>query len=463
MPIVKHLMEITAFSSLKGLKLCAVLLAILDVSGAGLAQAQTKYSPIPEYKKVGHGTQTLLLIPCMSCRWNEWEEFMERNQTKYTMYAVTIPGYGGAPAPDLPRDTDRPLWHDNAVNALAQFLDEQKLREVTVVGHSWGTIIGVQLAAHRPDVIKRLIAVDGSIENTSWKLGDKSVRLAQARQIVEANGQKFADAEEWRNFNSAGLPAGETVPRSAALQALKLHGSFMATAKETLLQYWRENVLIDLTSAARRLTIPILDIKCLNGTAQEQQRKTHLDTLRQAGLSATVKTIFFYDTGHYVMFQRPQELDCVIGEYLNGKAVADFKPNTTGAEDGGDDIALVKKVLAGIIAADNASDVERIVAFYEDDALLLPPAGHAVAGKAAIKERYRQGFEKARLELVFHSEETQVAGAWAFDRGLTSGRNVWRDGREPTKFEHKYLMILKRQSDGAWKIARLIWSDNLTE
>src|SRR5262245_158724 len=424
MPVVKHLIKIGAFSSLGGVKLCAVLLAILNVSGAGLAQAQTKYSPIPEYKRVGHGTQTLLLIPCMSCRWNEWEEFMERNQAKYTMYAVTIPGYGGTPAPELPRDTDRPLWHDNAVNALAQLLDEQKLREVTVVGHSWGTIIGVQLAAHRPDVIKRLIAVDGSIENTSWKLGDTSARLAQARQIVEANGQKFADAEEWRKFNIAGLPAGETVPRSAALQALKLHGSFMATAKEALLQYWRENVLIDLTSAARRLAIPILDIRCLNGTEQEQQRKTHLDNLRHAGLSAMVKTIFFYDTRHYVMFQRPRELDRVIGEYLNGKAVGDFKPPTAGAEDGAGEVAQIKKVLAGIIAADNASDVERIVAFYEDDALLLPPASPAVTGKAAIKERYRQGFENARLELAFHSEETQVAGAWAFDRGLTHGRNL---------------------------------------
>src|SRR5262245_28897809 len=289
MPIVKHLIETAAFSPLEGLRLCAVLLAILNLSGACLAQAQTKYSPIPEYKRVGQGTQTLMLIPCMSCRWNEWEEFMERNQAKYTMYAVTIPGYGGTPVPGLPKDTDRPLWQDNAVKALAQFLDEQKLREVTVVGHSWGTIIGVQLAAHRPDVIKRLIA---------------------------------------------------------------------------------------------------------------------------------------YDTRHYVMFQRPRELDRVIGEYLNGNAVSDFKPPTTGAEDGAGEVAQIKKVLAGIIAADNASDVERIVAFYEDDALLLPPASPAVAGKAAIKERYRQSFENARLELAFHSEETQVAGAWAFDRGLTHGRNL---------------------------------------
>jgi uncharacterized protein (TIGR02246 family) len=153
----------------------------------------------------------------------------------------------------------------------------------------------------------------------------------------------------------------------------------------------------------------------------------------------------------------------ILGVSGVGLAQAHFKPPTTGAEDGAGEIAQIKKVLAEIIAADNASNVERIVALYDEDAVLLPPVGLAVVGKAAIKERYRQGFEKAKLEVAFHSEETQVTGAWAFDRGLTRGRNFWSDGSEPTKFEHKYLMILKRQPDGAWKIARLIWNNNLTK
>lgn len=33
-----------------------------------------------------------------------------------------------------------------------------------------------------------------------------------------------------------------------ALNAMKPCGSFMATSKRTLHQYWRENLLIDLTS-----------------------------------------------------------------------------------------------------------------------------------------------------------------------------------------------------------------------
>ena len=128
-----------------------------------------------------------------------------------------------------------------------------------------------------------------------------------------------------------------------------------------------------------------------------------------------------------------------------------------------EETARISKVLAEIMAADNASDVERIVALYAEDAMLLPPSGPRVAGKTAIRQRYQQGFEKFRLEVSFLSEETQVTGDWAFDRGATRGRNVWHDGKAPTQFEHKYLMILKRQADGNWKIARLIWNGNRPE
>lgn len=45
------------------------------------------------------------------------------------------------------------------------------------------------------------------------------------------------------------------------------------------------------------------------------------------------------------MFQRPQELDCVIGDYLSGKETGDLKPSPVGDTE----ITRIKKVLAEII------------------------------------------------------------------------------------------------------------------
>jgi len=122
------------------------------------------------------------------------------------------------------------------------------------------------------------------------------------------------------------------------------------------------------------------------------------------------------------------------------------------------EVAAVRRVLESVIAADNARDVEAVLAQYADDAVLLPPGEAAVDGKQAIKLRYQSLFEQSNPELSFASDETVIAGEWAFDRGLTRGRLVQRAGGEPRMVKDKYLMVLRQQMNGMWRIARLMWN-----
>ncbi len=87
-----------------------------------------------------------------------------------------------------------------------------------------------------------------------------------------------------------------------------------------------------------------------------------------------------------------------------------------------DDVREVERVVERIIAADNAGDLESVLALYTEDAILMPPDSPIVQGKAAIRERYRAGFEQFHMNLSMVSEETQVAGNWAFNRGVTEAR-----------------------------------------
>ena len=121
-------------------------------------------------------------------------------------------------------------------------------------------------------------------------------------------------------------------------------------------------------------------------------------------------------------------------------------------------VTEVESVVRGIIAADNAGDLDAVVAHYADDAVLLPPNGRIVEGKEAIRERYRTGFERFRFEVSITLKETKVSGDWAFNRGVTKGRLVPLAGGEARSLNDQYLMILRRMPDGAWKIARLIWN-----
>ncbi|MDX1941476.1 MAG: alpha/beta hydrolase [Saprospiraceae bacterium] len=224
-------------------------------------------------------------------------------------------------------NTEQSLWRNNLLQALSNFINEQKINNATAVGHSWGTMIAIQLAARRPDVIHRVITVDGSIESDSWAPKTKQERLTQANNIITNWEEKLKDAEQWRQFNMVGLPQQDSIDRRYAEGALLLHGSFMATSRNALLQYWRENVLIDLTSDLKKVKVPILDIQCFTGQAQDQQKETYLKTLQDIGNPGNVKMIFFYDTRHFVMFHRPLKLENRINDFIKGKPVQDFIPS----------------------------------------------------------------------------------------------------------------------------------------
>jgi uncharacterized protein (TIGR02246 family) len=122
------------------------------------------------------------------------------------------------------------------------------------------------------------------------------------------------------------------------------------------------------------------------------------------------------------------------------------------------DLAAIRAVTSGIIAADNKGDAAAVIQFYADDAILLPPNGAPVAGKDAIRSRYEEGFRHFRFAISSSSEETHVFGDWAFDRGTTTGKTIPKTDESSRQIHDKYVMILHRESNGAWKIARLIWN-----
>lgn len=254
---------------------------------------------------------------------------MHRNAERYDMIAVTVPGFGGTPVPETPVDTDGTPWRDTLLGGLSGLLARLELRDVVVVGHSWGSMVAVQLAAREPERISTLINVDGSLVST-WVRETVDERLEQAREVVRNQTESLADAEAWRRFNGGGdsihgRPADQP-PTMLRHRSILYHGMFMATSRTALIQYWRENTLIDLTAETRQLKIPVLDLKALRGSEPEAQRESHLEDLRAAELPPGVETVFLYDTSHFVMEHRPEVFDRLVADFLAGRELEDVRP-----------------------------------------------------------------------------------------------------------------------------------------
>lgn len=103
------------------------------------------------------------------------------------------------------------------------------------------------------------------------------------------------------------------------------------------------------------------------------------------------------------------------------------------------------------VEASNQGDAEALASLYADDAVLLPPDHEPVRGRAAIGEFWRQGTDEG---LEVSTLTVEVDG----NLGYLVGRyNLPATDEEPAD-SGKYVMCLKRQRDGVWKLTADIWN-----
>jgi pimeloyl-ACP methyl ester carboxylesterase len=120
-------------------------------------------------RQAGTGPRNMVLLPGLGFGDGIWSEFMDRHQAVYTMYAVTLPGFGGTAPLALPpegsRYADRP-WTKSAINAVRRLIEEKRLERVTIVAHwALATQIALQLAFDLPNRIDAVILVGGPLKS----------------------------------------------------------------------------------------------------------------------------------------------------------------------------------------------------------------------------------------------------------------------------------------------------------
>ncbi len=206
--------------------------ALVAGSFGGELSAQTPPGTLPEVVEQGEGDITLLLLPCMSCRWRSFDGFMDRNESRFSMIAVTAPGFGGTTPPLLPMYSGSAVWHRNAVAALEALVEEKDPDKLVIVGHSWGGSWGTELAARLGDRVVGMVFIDSwPTSDRGWFPDERDERAHQAARVPVDQAHLKTDPDAWQAFNSV----SSAIPMERRLQ---YHGWFMATPVDVVLQYW---------------------------------------------------------------------------------------------------------------------------------------------------------------------------------------------------------------------------------
>lgn len=108
-----------------------------------------------------------------------------------------------------------------------------------------------------------------------------------------------------------------------------------------------------------------------------------------------------------------------------------------------------------VLEAEQRRDIEAVLPFYAADAVVHMENAPAIRGHAAIRQLYGQLFA---LPLAsFDGTITSVAVARSADIAYETGVNtmVFDQGARRSTVMGKYLIVWRREGDGAWRIAAL--------
>src|SRR5215208_1183892 len=122
-------------------------------------------------------------------------------------------------------------------------------------------------------------------------------------------------------------------------------------------------------------------------------------------------------------------------------------------------IRLLRRDAEWSAAASEGRDLELILSFWTDDAVVLPPGLPAVVGKAALRQYVEGGMKIPGFRITWESKDVTLSPdgqlAYMFSRNAVTvnapdGTPVTTGGRAVT--------IWRRESDSEWRCAVDIWN-----
>ena len=110
------------------------------------------------------------------------------------------------------------------------------------------------------------------------------------------------------------------------------------------------------------------------------------------------------------------------------------------------------------MAAENGGDFAYFTHAAAEDVVLMPPNAPPVVGRAVAVAFMREFLGTFDLQIRYSSDEVQVRGELAFDRGTYSQTLTPRSGGAPIRESGQYLWLYARRPDGSWEFLRVIWN-----
>ncbi|MDQ2992285.1 MAG: alpha/beta hydrolase [Candidatus Eremiobacteraeota bacterium] len=258
-------------------------------------------------QQFGTGAQAVIFIPGLTCGPWEWSGEIARLSSKYTVYALTLPGFDGQPsvaAPLFPRVT-ADFW---------TLLDQKHIVKPFVIGHSLGGTTGFVLATQHPERLRGVIALDGlPIYPTDiFSTPDKIAAMADAAAAKMA----AVPQADFAAYEQSTLPYLVTAPSDVAAIA-RLSGK---SDPKAAAQWFKEDLELDARPDLIKANVPIVLLAPYDATLEGKYLPTA--DAKKAFYAGIIKNapqasvVVIPNSRHFAMYDQPKATSDAIDAFL---------------------------------------------------------------------------------------------------------------------------------------------------
>jgi pimeloyl-ACP methyl ester carboxylesterase len=303
----------TVKATVKALVMAAIVVAIaLTLVGAFQRPADRWPASVPgsrvvvagipiRYTQAGTGPDVLLLHGAPGSI-EDWSPIVGRLAERFRVTAFDRPGQGYSGGADLPHTPE-----ENARVTL-ELVRTLGLRNVVLMGHSYGGITGLALATRNPEEIRAFVLV--SARGYSPVIVGPLFRVLAVplfgAGFAAAVGRWIGPAQIESGIRASFAPNTDLIPPGFIAQRVAIWNR--PTVTVTLSQE-----RVSLAAALDAMSAHYREIrKAVIVVCGEDDERAHRDGERLAREIPNARLVTFPHTGHYVQYTRPDDLARII-------------------------------------------------------------------------------------------------------------------------------------------------------
>ena len=252
-------------------------------------QAQQTDQPI--HVQVSGSGAPILLIPGFTVPGDSWEATVNQLEENYECHVLTLAGFGGKSPIEFP-------WLPKVNASIENYIQENQLNDLIVIGHSLGGTIATWLASRENSQIAKLILVDalpaaGAMMIPNFdpeNLAYESPYNNQLLSMTDADFEKMAQ----------GMAQGMSL-RPEAQEKIK--DWILLSDRKTYVYGYTDYLKLDMREDLKNISIPVTIIAADKPYGKEMVTQTYKN---QYANLAQYDLIIAENAAHFVMFDQPE-------------------------------------------------------------------------------------------------------------------------------------------------------------